>query len=535
MRIYLLFFCLMSAFLSTAQESSLLHVNKSFYTTGEVVWFNYFLPDQFAEQTAIVEAVLSDRAGDIVDRFYLKNNKTASVNGYYKIPFTLDSGWYRLSMLSTGDQAMVLANVTFPIYNDLSALPEEANLTTNMAVKDLAAGTMTVSIELEQSSYSPRDLVRGTLQVRDQNGNPVATNLSLSVQDAKLTKNTLFDIGKAPTTLADRIVVEGTLLNPQGQPMRASVLGMYAGLENRIYYSSADDAGRFDFDPPVFYDNYPVQFVGYQFEHTEITIDLDERKMPAISATLTYPKAVQNYLALSRQRKKVFQIYNSLETQLKPEKVDIDVQELNTDMSYDIDEYESFEFVHDFFGELITPLKFIYQKDSTYIAELYNPTGRTSSNTKLSGAPLFIIDGKLTRDANFVARMDMDYIETIELMYRTDNLRSKFNAIGRSGVIKITTNLKDVPISEGERDDVFILPGLQRTAAFPTFDASTQQPIFLPHLYWNPEITTNKSGKAEFSFYQSDDISSFVIHAIGKGKNGQYGQGSVQYTVNAKK
>ncbi|MEM1325380.1 MAG: hypothetical protein AAGI23_05465 [Bacteroidota bacterium] len=531
MRIFLFCLCLFFALPSFAQESSLLHINKSFYATGEVVWFNYFLPDRFAEQTAIVEVIISDRAGDAVDRFYLRNEESATINGYYKIPFTLDSDWYRLSVLSTGTQSNTLADVVFPIYNDLAPLPDNADQTTDLAVNDLSAGTMSVSISLEKDSYAPRDLVRGSIQVRDQNGNPVATTLSLSVQDAQLAKNTLFDIGKVPTTLADKVLVEGTLLDNDGQPMRAGVLGMYAGLENRIYYTSANEKGRFAFDPPLFYDNYPVQFIGYQFEHTEITIDLDERKMPPISAQLSYPKSVRDYLALSRQRKKVFQIYNSLETQLVPEKVKIDVQDLETDLSYIISEYESFEFMHDFFGELITPLKFIYQKDSTYIAELYNPTGRTSSNTKLSGTPLFIVDGKLTRDADFVARMDMDYVEKVELMYRTDNLRKKFSAIGRSGVIKITTNLKDVPVPKGETDDVFTLPGLQRPAPFPTFDANAQQPIFLPQLYWNPTITTDANGKAEFSFYQSDDISQFVIHAIGQSENGEYGQGEIQYGV----
>ncbi|MEM9847015.1 MAG: hypothetical protein AAF847_03935, partial [Bacteroidota bacterium] len=286
--------------------------------------------------------------------------------------------------------------------------------------------------------------------------------------------------------------------------------------------------------PPPFYGVRPVQFIGYQFEHMEIGVDVDQRQLPPIEQPLIYTEAVKSYLALSQQRKKIFQLYQSLENKIEPDKIDLDILNLEPSTTFIIDEYESFEFMHSFFGELLTPLKFILQKDSTYIATMSNPTGRLSANTTLSGTPLFIIDGKLTRDADFVARLDMDYIQKVELMFKPDNLRKKFKAIGRSGVVKITTNLRDIPMAEKDAADLFTISGLQPNAEFPVFDANTvdsKQPFFRPQLYWNPTLKSDKNGKAKLSFYQSDDISSFVVRVVVQGENGAYGYAEQMYVV----
>lgn len=532
MRYILFSLFLLATIQISAQTASLLQLNKDFYVSGEVIWFNYYLPNTFQDKTAVVKAVVSDKFGDEVTHFYLKSEGETFVEGYYKIPFNLSTNWYRLSMVSTADQRETIATIVFPVYNDLEG--EKTATTNNLQERNLLPTDLTVEVQLERTRYTPRDLVQGEITIRDQNGQAVEGNVSISVQDAQLIKNQSVTLGKSPQSLAEQLTVEGTLLDENGTPMKASVLAMYSGLEERVFYSTANTEGRFNFKPPFFYGDYPVQFIGYQYEHEEVNIVLDKHKMPPITTVILYSKHVKDYLALSQQRKKIFQLYNSLETKLEPESATLNIQDLKMDFTYAIEEYESFEFMKDFFGELITPLKFILQKDSTYTATLSDPTGRSFENTKLSGKPLFIIDGKATRDANFVAKMDMDYIEEVQLMYEVKKLREKFSAIGRSGVVKIKTNLKNVSIPKSDMEDVFTLKGLQPKAKFPTFEPNAPQPIFLPQLYWQPNIKTDENGKATFSFYQSDDISTFKITVMSQGKNGQFGSGEQAYEVRMK-
>ncbi len=133
--------------------------------------------------------------------------------------------------------------------------------------------------------------------------------------------------------------------------------------------------------------------------------------------------------------------------------------------------------------------------------------------------------------------MDMDYIEEVVLMYRPENLRKKFKAIGRSGVVKISTNLRDVKISEKDAENVFSINGLQPKAAFPEFkpnDIPSQQPFFRPQLYWNPNIVTNEGGNADFLFYQSDDVSTFNLQIVAQGTDGKFGTTTKSYSVRIK-
>ncbi|MEM9887193.1 MAG: hypothetical protein AAF849_14970 [Bacteroidota bacterium] len=559
---FTLIFLLICAVLQmpSAQNSTLLHLNKSFYVTGEVLWYKFYLPKAYEQKAVTLEVVISDDKGAVVSRYFLQNEGKSYVSSYYKIPFDLKSAWYRLSIFPTGNLKdleskeiiaikeqlpdlpsentdVVLSSITFPIYNDLAAIDQiiadDFSGQPNSDLEDLQ-----IEIQLNQSNYSPREQVFVEVSVKDKSGNPLASDISVSVSDSRLIENSLIKKEKLAAFLGNEIAVRGTFKNENGQAVRASVLGMYSSLEDRIFYSSADENGQFAFKPPLFYGERPVQFIGYQFEHMEVSIDLKKRQLPPIEQALIYTEKIKEYIALSRQRKKIFQLYKSLESQIEPAEIELDVLDLEPSATYIIDEYESFEFMYDFFGELLTPLKFFLQKDSTYRASIYNPTGRRSANTELSGTPLFIIDGKLTRDADFVARMDMDYIQKVELMYKTDNLRKKLKAIGRSGVAKITTNLRDVPMAEKDAEDLFTINGLQTKADFPTFDAnkiSVSQPFFRPQLYWNPGLQSDKNGKANFSFYQSDDVSPFVIRVVVQGENDAFGYTEKVYEVKAKK
>lgn len=536
---HFLVFLVVLVFASTATaQNTLLHLDKSFYVTGEVVWYKFYLPQAEENKDAIVNVLVSDKQGKVLEQFYLQANENGHIEGYYKIPFDLDSDYYRISMLQSAAAETTLATAVFPIYNDLQAAniastPDSLlNKSATLQLEDLM-----IDLQLNKSDYSPRETIRGSISIKDKNGQPIKGNISVAVSDAALVADNLLVQGTSTGTIGNKIAVRGMLLNEEEKPIRASVLGMYSSLEDRIFYCSANEAGQFDLNPPLFYGKRPVQWIGYQFEHKYIDIRMKERRMPTIKQPLIYSKAVNDYLALSQQRKKIFQIYTALESQVETEKVKLDVQDLEAVFTYVIDEYESFDQMRNFFGELITPLKFILKEDSTYRAELYNPSGLYDANTVLSGDPLFIIDGKLTRNADFVAQMDMDYIEEVKLMYKPDNLRKKFKAIGRSGVVKITTNLRDIPMAEKDSRNIFTVNGLQPKAAFPIFNPNevpAKQPFFRPQLYWNPNLISNTAGKANFSFHQSDDVSDFTVRVVVQGENGAFGTVSKSYKVRLK-
>lgn len=516
-----------------AQGDFTLHLDKSFYVVGEVIWYKLYLP---TAQDATVQVVISDDQAKQLDNFFLKSEGKSYVEGYFKVPYSYESGLYRMSFFSTTNPATLIIDPIIPIYNDLGAL-EISNTQSAISYNEqLEAGALDIDIQLNNStSYSTRSEIEANITVKDSNGNPVRGTLSVAVVDDALggegvvvkSNNTVGNIG-------NEIIYTGTLRNEAGEPDKAAILGLYSRNEQRIHYSKANPAGKFLFSLPDFYAQNSAQFLGYQFEHQKISISLDELAVAPIEKELVYTDEVIEYLKLSRQRKKIFQINKTFETNLVTEDFENDVQKLKPGFSYIISEYQSFDFMYSFFGELITPLKFELGKDSLFTSKLINPSGRFSANTVLSGPPLFIIDGKATRDADYVARLNMDYIEKVDLFYKSEELRRQFNAIGSSGVVIITTNLRNVELPEKDLENFFMISGILPKANFPIFEPNEipkTQPFFRPQLYWNPTTETDRNGKAAVQFYQSDDVSRFKIKVVAQSEDGKVGVAEAFYDV----
>lgn len=528
-------FCLsLTPFL--AAQSTYLHLDKEFYVAGENIWYKLYLPTEFEGQNASVKVVVSNRNQQVVDQYFLKNEERNYVAGYYKIGFNLQPDLYRISYFYNTTR---LASGVIPIYNDLQ-VPKLEQLDEPTTDNLPQLNELNIAIAAT-TNYSTRNDVNFTIDVKDQNGQAVESTLSVAVFDHRMVENaqivagetvTLTD-GNNSTVQSGGIPIEGTVLK-EGKPIRANVLGIYSISESKFFYAKADEQGQFRVELPDFSGTKAIQFLSYQLEHDRIDSRLDGLELLPIEGKLLYTEAVLDYLTLSQQRKRIYQAYTTLENQLAPEKVLNEVQIYEPDFTYVIDEYKSFDFMYSFFNELITPLKFPPQKDGTFSAQLDNPTGNFSKNTLLSGNPLFIIDGKLTRNADFVANLDMDYIDEVSLYYKTERLKKIYSAMGRSGVISIKTNLRNISIPDEDAANVYKINGVLPKANFPVFDPTTTAanlPIFRPQLYWNPDVSTDTSGKTTINFTQTDDVGRFKIVVVAKSKDGKMGYATQVYDV----
>jgi hypothetical protein len=212
-----------------------------------------------------------------------------------------------------------------------------------------------------------------------------------------------------------------------------------------------------------------------------------------------------------------------------------DFESLKADFSYVADEYIKFETVGDFFSELITPLKFRIV-NGTYEARMENPRSRDASFSNLPGKPLFIIDGKITRNADFIARSSWSNVRRVDIFYIAEKLRKQFNILAQGGVVRIETNIPQFNLPENELEDVFTVNGLTPGGTFIPFETGTSSaeirlPNFIMPTYWAPDVEAGKNGKATVQFKQGDDASNFVLEVIAQGANGKKGHATVKYIV----
>lgn len=530
-----------------ANDKCVVHLDKSFYINGEVIWYKVYLPDIVRNRSVALKIAITNESGRVIDYSFLKTGGKTYASGYYKIPFDIVPGVYHLFVLGTDEVNRIpvaLADIPVPIYSDerIPASVDEGEQTVAEAVAS-PANELRVEVELENENVRSREEVRVRVKVTDANGQPVRANLSLAATDWELAGAAALNL---PTVQAGKVSYPGTfynlsgslytryrLVNNVGEPLQANVLGAFSSEDNEMFYTKTNPEGVIFLQLPDFHGRKPLQFVGYENEYEQIAIAPIEEITEQKVTSLVYTPGIVEYLNYSRQRKKIFQMYTTLEFLLDPEMPAREPKTLEEDFGINMQEYERFENLASFFREVLTPLRFREVTDTSYAARMYNPRMKRVNNY-FPGKPLFIIDGKITRDGDFVAKMTQDYIQRIDIFYEPAKLRQYFNVFGNNGVTRITTDLPDIDLPAEDEEDIVEIRGLQPNTAFPAFDPSqvnAYQPMFRPQLYWNPDVETDANGEATFTYYQSDDKSTFRIEVVAQGAEGAIGLGRVEYLV----
>lgn len=529
----------------TAEAAYYIHLDKSFYVNGEVIWYKLTMPADAQHQSAAIKMVLTDQKGQTLYYTFLKNRKDFFVDGYYKIPFDLPGGIYRLNFLATDantGQRYTLAFADLPIYNDSEKItaPVQNNVPapTN-AVANLS--DLQVDIEFSADTLRSRSEMQARVVVKDANGMPVSAQVSMAVSDQALA-----DMGgsraasiipglAAPIVqkLDTSITLQAHLTNYEDRALTANVLGVLMPQEQRIHYTRTLSPGVLNLRLPDFYAEQPIQFLGFPDEEDSIKVSLAAEDQLAAQGTLAYTPEIMAYLDLSRKRKKIFQLYTDLEFNLQPETPAPVVQNLKPERVVNVKDYEAFDNVYLFFKEILTPLVFRQVSGEIFEAKIFTDKGNRVYEM-LPGAPLFIIDGQATRDGNYVAHMKMDMVETVAIFTDRSELRQQFNVLGRSGVVIIKTSSTDITVPDSDADDIKIVRGLQPPTNFPAyspeqFQSDRHRPFFRPQLYWKPDLKTDASGQVSTSFYQSDATGNFQVRVMVKDAQGRVGYAEKTY------
>ncbi len=643
-----------SGMLFSNNGNTVVHMDKSFYVTGEVAWFKVYLPREVKGNSLVIRTFVFDSNGNSVEDFFLKTEGRTYVAGYYKIPFNAKSGMYRMAFVGQNGASKTstkIAEAIFPIYNDLEALsikkedlhiptfdnsiqvskdldvsleidsdpkfPKMEKVLTTFTVQDQASDPVStelmvpaidwvlnadfdnelgmyrmeivqagavaklgevlvpiaknygnvniakeqlqkkgdqeksllsddleVSIKLNKSTFQAREEIVADISVKDKSGNPVKANMSISVTDWSLTGAKVFNpnnlrSGVALSTedlskIEDELYFPGIISDTSDSPIQANLVGAWSSEENQIQFTKSDADGFFYLKMPAWYGSKPVQFLGHG-EQEDIQVELKNEVKNGELDALVYTQGILDYLNLSRKRKKIFQLYTALEYNLQPEDKPLAIEELKPDRLVNLKEYEAFENLPLFFTEITSAgVRFIKNRNGKYEAGVYNP--KQTFEGYFPGNPLFVVDGKVTRNADFVANIEYNTIETAGIYADPRSMRRQFSAMAPAGAIVLTTNQPDFRLPSHEEADIFEVNGLQNPAAFPVFNPAEinhnpYQPFFRPQQYWNPNAETDETGNASISFFQSDDVSTFLIEVVIQSEDGRMMRGERKYLV----
>ena len=182
-----------------------LHLDKSFYVTGEIVWYKLYLGASLKEQPITIRATVASPEGKIIGDDFLKSEGQTGVDGYFKIPFDASTGQYLLQFTVVNketEETVALSKAILPIYNDLQPIPQQVKESATEIPSTAAdmGSELIVAINIPQANYKPRSKVAASISVTDASGNPVAGNLSVTVLDKNLLQEGMITTSTMPVS-----------------------------------------------------------------------------------------------------------------------------------------------------------------------------------------------------------------------------------------------------------------------------------------------------------------------------------------------
>lgn len=537
----LLFFAgMLVSRLQAQPETALLHFDKSFYITGEVVWYKLYLPARLQGQDFSIHLSILNEKGESVSETFLAADGKMACQGYYAIPYDLEAGIYRFLFTAQSEKNRTdqLAQAAVPIYNDLAPLPADLKLAEKAeTLPDVAFFPDDLKVKIEFADKNPprpRQNIQLKITVTDKNGVPLSAQGSVSVTDAALAGEPFFagkNICSGTTLSAGKNWLSGTYwagtaFQADGRPLSTPLLAAFDVEAGQLHFAESDAGGRFLLQMPVGVEGaHRIQVM--ERSGAPIKIQWEKPGLPISNGELLYTPGILNYLKTSRQRKKIYQMYAASESDLKVKTQEIvPPPDWDTRRSYQVQDYEHFPDLATFFQEVIWMVKFT-PENGKYTAKMYN----TAEQKEFSTPPLFLLDNKATFDADFIARLNPADIALVELLYEPKKLRQLFPGIVAGGVVRINTLRREQTLPQAEEQNIFALQGFLPPAAFPAPMPDAALPALRPLVFWQPDLTFDEQGATVLNFSQSDDLSRFSVEVVVQSSDGRRGRGEFRYEL----
>jgi len=517
---------------SQQSQSSLVHLDKPFYVSGEMVHYQIYFPIELQDHQLTLEVLIYNQTGSVVHQSFLRKEPKNISHGYFKLPYELSSGLYRLVTNvreETSSRSISVANASLPVYNPLSPVTTSGDKESEVTLPWPEAGfPLDITAQIQPQSIGPGELVKLTAVVRDSQGNPVKSKASISVTDTGITGGSDFDFRTLYSTpvslsnagrLSQYIPVSGQLKSGKS----GELLTFYQVDNQRIHYTTTGEQGNFELQIPEFYGNQRIDYLG-QFSDGDIVQFAGAEPIES-SGSLPYSEAVGNYIKHAQKRRNIYQLFNTTESVYHYRTAEIQ-DKVVPDQVYQTENYP-FPDLPSFCRGLSTQLKYIKDKNAgRHIFKIFDPESRNF----YFGTPLFMVDGQITKDVEYLESLDFSVFERIEMFYDSQRLNDYFGFAGFSGVVVITSKQGNLTVPEHKLTQEFTVAGLQpELIIYNAPENNPDEPDFRPQLLWRPALETDAEGKLELSYYQSDDISRFQIEIVAQSEDGSYGYGKLEY------
>lgn len=552
--------------LSFFKEQIYVHTDRPYYYPSETIWFkgymNYHWPAwrDSLSHTVYVELIDREKSEVVVkktiriDSGFFQNN--------FELPTFLESKDYYLRAYTSlnrnfGDGNLYLKQI--PILN-IYEKPEAVDGISGQPLLDPSEKGM-VEILTDKKEYLPQDMIAMTFIIKDDNGDLVESNFSVSITDTSkvvpiefstiVKSYPMHELAEEKTFQRLKFPVEYGI-NFSGRfviPSKGNLRGMLNVIQldrPNMTLAERDKDGLFSVNGLVFYDTGKFYISSVERNIEEAKVEIFDRKPADIVFSELSSSTVKRIRVDSPQRYlleedllKDSKMLNEVEVKAKRvfEEKPID----RTKRSYGRSDYVlTRKDINSSYSSLlqILPGKFpgLIVRQAANDGEglrwvVYLSKGGTSSSILNPREVLITINDVMVsgNPEQILSAIDPNSVESIELTTRINVL---YGSLGGDGVLAIYTKkeefddvkskLKKFPMSK--------IVGYSRPAKFdPTTTVNNHSII-----YWNPEIKTSETGLANIIFSAPSLPGQYRVVVEGVNKKGEPFRGTAYVTVSAK-
>jgi hypothetical protein len=539
--------------ISFLQEKIYIHTDKPYYYAGEPLWFkgyiNYVSPEwrDSLSQTVYVELINPKKK--------IVSTKTLQIDsGFFHndfiLPDTLQAGNYFLRAYTNlnrnfGDSSLYVKQI--------SVLDIVDKVNENLVENSGIAKDSLILIKPNKKKYKAREKIILTFSTKNEEGEPEAANISVSVTDAQQVasiaehenimesfpiKNLKLIKGSDIIFPAEHgIAFTGKFLSSKGKPEETMLTLLQLKPPNMIL-AETNKEGVFSVTGLKFYDSSTFALKTEKIkEHANAKIELLPRSIPSITFK---EHAVDFSVQTTQSQQRIFSEYE------KPKDVrllnSVEIKASRTPEEY-TKEYRSkrpygkpdfvlkAKDINTGTGNLLLSIQgqfpglnvrqdpdgrwVVYLQRSISIANAAEVLVTVNDNV-VGGTPESILNS-----------INPNNVESIELKKGINVL---YGGLGGNGILSIYTKL-----GAAEGEDLKVAPNFQtikiagysrsREFKFPLYDekeTDTRMADYRSTLFWNPSIEMNDvTGTSSITFFAADLPGKYRVVAEGVNKNGE--------------
>ena len=547
MKIYINILILLPALIlscghALAQEKVFVHSDRDIYVAGEDMLFSLFIhqsnDNSHSSNVAYIELININNTAVAQSRI---GTTDAYGHGVLPIPDSLTTGRYLLRaytrvMRNYGQgifftKSIIIYNpfkenvnaaqvdsIIQPVVGKAAQTERSTNISCQgtIATRFPTREKVTLSFRVDTSAFTDPQVCNISVSVAVSAGDNGDSEISSIFQEDRggfnITGTNYYLYPEfAGTYLDGSVVSRDSRESVQGKRLYLSDPG-----KNPFFqYSETDNRGNFNFLLPPFIGSRELIIQPSDFNNDHIIKTLSSFAEPQAVSQMTkagLPVELLDYasrLGVNYQVNKIYELENGGPSVITgPDSINYRFYG-QPEVEVYLDDYIDLPTMEEVFHELVPGVALRGRAGDASFVFTSEP-----GSPPLEGPDAVFLDGVLLDDHSFIALLDPDLIE------RIDVIRNPYQ-VGRiifNGLISIVTK-------EGDMCGIdYPETGLRTSLDFPdrdyayenfTYDGSSQADPLLPDfrntLYWDPGIKPDNKGIIEFTFYTSDFLSDYLI------------------------